>query len=284
MKSQGSVIIRIRNQKVQNMLIDTHAHLDFPEFSNDLPSVLNRAMQKGVQRIITIGINLASSQQVIDLAHRYPQVYATVGIHPHDAFLMDEEALSIFRSLAREDRVLAIGETGLDYHRDRQPRAIQRKCLNRQLEVACDLKLPVVFHIREAFDDFFDIVRPYAHSLGGGVLHCFSGDWNIAVKALDLGFYLSIPGTVTFPQASKQQDVVKKAPFDRLLVETDAPYLTPVPFRGKVNEPSYVYYTAKKVAEIRGCTLDEVASQTTSNACAVFHLNDSSTPRSDNES
>lgn len=149
------------------MLIDTHAHLDFPEFSNDLPSVLDRAMQNGVQRIITIGINLASSQQVIDLAHRYRQVYATVGIHPHDAFLMDEEALSIFRSLAREDRVLAIGETGLDYHRDRQPRAIQRKCLNRQLEVACDLKLPVVFHIREAFDDFFDIVAPYVPSLAG---------------------------------------------------------------------------------------------------------------------
>ncbi len=130
----------------------------------------------------------------------------------------------------------------------------------------------------------FSISLGRMHILLEGSPALFLGDWNIAVKALDLGFYLSIPGTVTFPQASKQQDVVKKAPFDRLLVETDAPYLTPVPFRGKVNEPSYVYYTAKKVAEIRGCTLDEVASQTTSNACAVFHLNDSSTPRSDNES
>jgi len=152
------------------------------------------------------------------------------------------------------------------------PRAIQRQCLRQQLEVACKTGLPVVFHVREAHADFLNIIADYATILNGGVLHCFSGDWGVAKRCLDMGFYLSIPGTVTFPKAEIQQEVVRQAPWDRLLIETDAPYLAPVPYRGKVNEPAFVRYTAAKVAELRGCSLEEVAEQTTSNAHKVFRI------------
>jgi TatD DNase family protein len=254
------------------MLIDTHAHLDFPEFAQDLPAVLNRAEAADVREIITIGINLASSREAVGLAQRHSNIYATVGIHPHDAFLLDEKATEILRELSRQERVLAIGEIGLDYYRDYQPRAIQRKCLRRQLEVAAAEALPVVFHIREAFEDFFEIVPEYLPSLSGAVMHCFSGDWSVAKKCLDLGVHLSIPGTVTFPKAELLHDVVRRVPMDRLLLETDAPYLAPVPHRGKVNEPAFVYYTARKVAELRDRPFSQVAEQTTLNAQRVFRM------------
>jgi TatD DNase family protein len=254
------------------MLIDTHAHLDFPEFSQDLGAVLERAKQAGVGEIVTIGINLASSQKAVELAGAYPEIYATAGIHPHDVFQMTEKDLLALEAVALSGKVVAIGEAGLDYYRDRQPKAIQRQCLRQQLEVACKTHLPVVFHIREAFEDFLSIIKDYAAALEGGVLHCFSGDWAIARRCLDLGFYLSIPGTVTFPKVGIQQEVVKRAPLDRLLVETDAPYLAPVPYRGKVNEPAFVLFTAQKVSELRGCSLAEVADQTTANAHKVFRI------------
>jgi TatD DNase family protein len=254
------------------MLIDTHAHLDFPEFAENIAAVLDRAREAGVFEVVTIGISLASSEKAIDLANRYREVYATVGIHPHDAAALTEEQVSLLERLAQERRVVAIGEVGLDYYRDRRPRTIQRHCLRQQLEVACKTQLPVVFHIREAHADFFAIVTDYAAALNGVVLHCFSGDWGVAKRCLDMGFYLSIPGTVTFPKAEKQQEVVKKAPLERLLLETDAPYLAPVPYRGKVNEPALMRYTAEKVAEIRRCSLEEVAHQTTANARRVFRI------------
>ncbi len=255
------------------MLIDTHAHLDFPEFA-DLAAVLDRAEKAGVREIVTIGINLDSSREAIRLAQLYPRIYAAVGIHPHDAFALDEEALSTVRDLCREPRVLAVGEIGLDYYRNYMPQEIQRECFKHQLEIAAALGLPVVFHIREAFDDFFDIVGGRASSLDGGILHCFSGDWTVAKKCLDLGFYLSIPGTVTFTKADTLRDVAGRAPLDRLLLETDAPYLAPVPFRGKVNEPAFVYHTALKVAQLRGCSLEELAAATTANAHRVFRIDD----------
>jgi TatD DNase family protein len=253
-------------------IIDTHAHLDFPEFSQDLDSVLSRAEEMGVAEVITIGIDLASSGRAVELAQQYPQIHATVGIHPHGARLLEEETLGALRALATGKGVVAVGEIGLDYYRDRQPRDVQRLCLRQQVELACRVKLPAVFHIRDAYDDFMGIIPDYVASLPGVVLHCFSGDWEVARRCLDLGFYLSIPGTVTFPKAEVLQEVVKRAPLDRLLLETDCPYLAPVPYRGKVNEPSFVYHTARKVAELRGCTLSEVASRTTSNAHEVFRL------------
>jgi TatD DNase family protein len=254
------------------MLIDTHAHLDFPEFASDLEAVLGRARTAGVQEIVTIGIDLTSSEKAVELAKIHPEVYATVGIHPHDAEALSEKQLKALETLAQAPRVVALGEVGLDYYRDRQPRPIQRQCLRQQMEIACKTGLPVVFHVREAHADFLSIATEYAAKLRGGVLHCFSGDWTVAERCLDLGFYLSIPGTVTFPKAQTQQEVVRRAPLDRLLVETDAPYLAPVPHRGKVNEPAFVRYTAAKVAELRGCSLEEVARQTTINAHKIFRI------------
>jgi TatD DNase family protein len=256
------------------MLLDTHAHLDFPELSGDFPGVLNRARENGIYEIITIGIDIPSSQKAIEIAQGCAKIFATVGIHPHGAARLDANTLETLRKLAGEKKVVAIGEIGLDYFRNYQPRDIQGECLRQQLRLACEVNLPVVFHIRDAFNDFFEIVQDYIDDLKGLVLHCFSGDWKVAERCLDMGGYLSIPGTVTFPKAEAQQDVVKRAPLDRLLLETDAPYLTPVPYRGKDNEPSYLLYTARKVAELRGLSVDEVARHTTLNAHHVFGLDE----------
>jgi TatD DNase family protein len=252
-------------------LIDTHAHLDFPEFS-DLPSILERAKRKGIDEIITIGINLSTSQRAVELAQAHSHIYATVGVHPHGARRLDEGSLAVLHRLAQQGKVIAIGEIGLDYYRDRQPRDIQRECLRQQMEIARKVSLPVVFHIRDAYEDFLIIVRDYVPALKGLVLHCFSGNWETAKQCLDLGFYLSIPGTVTFPKAQIQQEVVKRMPLNRLLLETDAPFLAPVPYRGKTNEPALMIHTAQKVAELRQLPLEQVAAQTTLNAHRVFNL------------
>lgn len=254
------------------MLIDTHAHLDFPEFAGVLQGILERARNAGVLEVVTIGIDLVSSRKAVELSQSHSEIYATVGIHPHGAFALKAEDREALEALAGQERVLAIGEMGLDYYRDRQPRAIQRKCFRQQLEIACRTGLPAVFHVREAHADFLEIVQDYAGSLAGGVLHCFSGDWAVAEHCLEMGFYLSVPGTVTFPKAEVLQGVVREAPLNRLLTETDAPYLAPVPHRGKVNEPAFVLHTAIKIAELRRCALEEVAQQTTANARMVFRM------------
>ncbi|ROR01762.1 TatD family hydrolase [Desulfosoma caldarium] len=251
-------------------LIDTHAHLDFPELSTDLDGVFARCRAAQVAVIVTIGIDAKTSRTAVELSRRYPHVYATVGLHPHGARRLTDKELRDFADLAAEPKVVAIGEMGLDYYRDRQPRETQRRCLEQQLELAVQCQKPGVFHIREAHEDFLRLVKPYVARLKPSVLHCFSGDWKMAVRCLDLGFYLSIPGTVTYKNAQEQQKVVRMAPLDRLLVETDAPFLTPVPFRGKPNEPAYVRYTAEKIAELRGCSLKEVAEATSGNAQRVF--------------
>ncbi|HAA05778.1 MAG TPA: hydrolase TatD [Syntrophobacteraceae bacterium] len=259
------------------MLLDTHVHLDFPEFA-ELDQVLLRAAANGVDEMITIGIDVDSSRQAIALAENHPEIHATVGIHPHGARILSETMLEELRQLGRRPRVVAIGEIGLDYYRDRQPRTIQRQCLRQQLELAVELSLPVVIHVRDAYGDFLEIIRDYAHSLNGLVLHCFSGDWAVARECLNLGGYLSIPGTVTYAKAEIQQDVVRKAPLDCLLLETDAPFLAPVPYRGKTNEPAYLLHTATKVAELRSLTVEDVGRQTTMNARSVFHLSSQPKP------
>jgi len=254
------------------MIIDTHAHLDFPELCGDLQALMRRAAENGVGKIITIGISIDSSRQAVALADKLPAVYATAGIHPHGAVELTAEERKQLRSLADTEKVMAIGEIGLDYYRDRQPREIQRKCLRQQLEIACEARLPAVFHVREAYPDFLKIVTDYAGLLPAGVMHCFSGDWQVARECLDLGFYLSIPGTVTFPKAQVQQEVARKLPLDRLLLETDAPFLAPVPYRGQTNEPSYLIHTLQKVARLRGCGEAEIAEATTANAVRAFSL------------
>jgi TatD DNase family protein len=254
------------------MFVDTHAHLDFPEFNRELTLFLDRAEQSGVHEIITIGIDIPSSGRAIELGHSHSNIWSTVGIHPHGARELDEDTLAVLSQLAAQQKVVAIGEIGLDYYRDRQPRPIQQRCLRQQIELACEVNLPVVFHIREAYEDFLCIIRDYVSSLTGGVLHWFSGDWEVARKCLDLGFFLSIPGTVTFSKADMVQEVVRRAPLERLLLETDAPFLAPMPYRGKVNEPSYLIHTARKIAELRGCELEEIGMQTTTNARLIFGM------------
>ncbi|MHC1727062.1 MAG: TatD family hydrolase [Syntrophobacteraceae bacterium] len=253
-------------------LIDTHAHLDFPEFADFIPTTVEKARKAGVSTIITIGIDIASSRKALRIAENHERIYATAGIHPHDAFFVEERDLEEMERIAASSKVVAIGEIGLDYFRDKKPRRVQRECLRRQMGLASRIGKPVVFHIRDAWEDFFRILHEFAGPLPASVLHCFSGNWEIAVECLKMGFFLSIPGVVTFPKAAWLHDVVKRAPLDRLLVETDAPYLAPVPYRGKSNEPAFVLYTAEKIAELRETPLEKIAEATTRNARAVFRL------------
>jgi len=253
-------------------LFDTHAHLDFPEFADSIPVTVQRALEAGVTRIVTIGIDLESSRKAAKIAGAFDHIYASVGIHPHAAFNLHARDLRALEKIAGERRVVAIGEIGLDYFRKRQSPRIQTQCMKSQIQVAVDTGKPVIFHVRDAWDDFFQIVSEFVPFIRPSVLHCFSGDWGVARRCLDLGFYLSIPGVITFPKAESLQDVVKRSPPDRLLVETDSPYLAPVPYRGKTNEPAFVLYTAAKIAECRKEPLDKVAAQTTQNARDVFGI------------
>ncbi len=253
-------------------LIDTHAHLDFPEFTDRIPAVIQRARQAGVSRIVTIGIDIETSRKASLIALENEEVYASAGIHPHAAGILAPRELELLEEIASRIKVVAVGEIGLDYYRDMQPRRVQVECFRRQMELAVKIAKPVIFHIREAWDDFFEIASEFAPCLPPSVMHCFSGDWGIARRCLDSGFYLSIPGVVTFNKALALQEVAKKAPFERLLVETDSPYLAPVPFRGKTNEPALVLHTARKVAQCRDESLEKVAAHTTRNALSVFGI------------
>lgn len=253
-------------------IVDTHAHLDFPELSQDLEGVLTRARERFVEHIITVGIDIKSSFKAFEIARAFSWISATAGIHPHAAHELSQEELNRLKELASDEKVVALGEMGLDYYRDRQPRSIQRRCLAQQLEIASETGKPAVFHVRDAFDDFLSILKSFINKLKGGVVHCFSGDWNVAEKCLDLGLYISIPGVVTYPKAFALQEVVKRLPADRVLLETDSPFLTPTPYRGKSNEPSYIFYTAKKVAEIREEELDTLCNHTSRNAVRIFGI------------
>ncbi|SFM69284.1 TatD family hydrolase [Thermodesulforhabdus norvegica] len=253
-------------------LIDTHAHLDMPELFPQLTDVLDRAKKNNLIHIVTVGINLESSHRAADIAETHSFVSATAGIHPHGAHDLSQEEQEQLVALLEKPRVVALGETGLDFYRNYSPRDDQIRCFGQQLDIAVAAGKPVVFHIREAFQKFFEILRPYTGRIKAGIVHCFSGDWPVARRCLDMGLYLSIPGVVTYPKAVALQEVVKKAPLERLLVETDAPFLTPAPFRGKVNEPAYVVHTARKIAELRKEDFEKVAHITTENAMDVFKL------------
>lgn len=255
-------------------LIDTHAHLDFPEFAGSIAAAIERAGQAGVVTVVTIGVDMETSRKALRIAESSDRIYASAGIHPHASFSMNTRDLQELEEIASGHKVVAIGEIGLDYFRDRQPRPIQRECMASQVRMAVKAAKPVIFHIRDAWGDFFQIVAEYAPSLPPSVMHCFSGDWTVARKCLDLGFYLSVPGVITYPKAQSLQDVVRRAPLDRLLVETDSPYLAPVPYRGKTNEPAFVIHTAKKIAECRKESFEKVAAYTTQNARVVFKIRD----------
>jgi TatD DNase family protein len=258
-------------------LVDTHAHLDFSKFDADREAVVERARAAGVAAIVNVGTDLTSSQRAVRLAERYGGIYAAVGVHPHDAKRLDGATLAELRELAQHPKVVAVGEIGLDFYRDLSPRDVQRRAFQAQLAWAAKLGTPVVIHDRDAHDEILEVLSDWAagqrHSpLAGrlGVLHTFSGDLSMAEQAIDLGFYLSIAGPVTYKNARQLPDIVRALPIDRLLVETDCPFLAPHPHRGKRNEPAHVRLVAERIAELKGMSLDALARATTANAQHLF--------------
>ena len=258
------------------MLIDTHTHLDDARYEGDRDAVIARAQDAGVQTFVTIGCDLETSRAAVALAERYPFIYATVGVHPHEVKRIEERWYAELRQLARHPKVIAYGEIGLDYHYDHSPRETQRTRFREQVRVARDLQLPIVIHTREAQEDTITILREERAPEVGGVFHCFSGDAWLAKDALDLGFYLSFSGVVTFQNATMLRDIVKTVPMDRILIETDCPYLAPVPHRGKRNEPAHVKLVAEKIASIKSTekplSLEEVERITSDNARRAFKI------------
>lgn len=255
------------------MLIDSHVHLDDLRYDTDRETVLQRAEAAGVEAMITIGCDLATSQAAVALAGAHPQVFATIGVHPHEVKEIKNGWYETFRSLARQPKVVAYGEIGLDYHYDHSPREVQRERFREQVRLARELNLPLIIHTREAQDDTVAILREEDAGDVGGVFHCFSGDARLAKDALDMGFYLSFSGVLTFKNATMLRDVAKTVPLDRLMVETDCPYLTPVPYRGKRNEPAYVQYVAETLAEVRGNeSLQSLARATADNTKRLFRI------------
>ena len=254
--------------------IDTHCHLDMDAYATDRDTVIRSAFAHGVKRIVTIGIDLASSKKAVALAEQYPNIYATIGFHPHDAQQVSSNTLNQLAALRDNPRVVGYGEIGLDYVKQYAPREVQQKAFADQLHLAKELDLPVVIHDREAHDDIYALIRTVGLPAKGGVMHCFSGDTELAKKMIDSGLYLSIPGVVTFANAASLQAVVRAVRLESLLVETDGPFLAPVPFRGKRNEPEWVLYTAQMIAQLKEVPLCEVARSTTANAIRLFHLPD----------
>ncbi|HID89573.1 MAG TPA: TatD family deoxyribonuclease [Anaerolineales bacterium] len=251
-------------------LVDSHAHLDFPQFDADRETVIGRAREAGLVVILNVGVDLASSRAAVALAERHDFIYAAVGVHPHDAKTVTPAVLDRLRELARHPKVVAIGEIGLDYYRDLSPRAVQRRAFAQQLALAAEVGLPVVVHSREAHDDVLDALRDWQGS--GGVLHSYSGGPGRLEEVVALGFYIGLSGPITFPKARRLRTVAAAVPLDRLLVETDCPYLTPVPYRGRRNEPAYVRYVAEAVARARGTSIEAVAQATTENVERLFGL------------
>lgn len=253
-------------------LIDSHCHLDMEASQEDISNLVASAKQCKVETIITIGIDLASSQRAVELANTYPGVYASIGIHPHSAEDGDDAVYQQLQELAHSDKVIAYGEIGLDYAKKYAPVERQRKEFARQLQLAQDIQLPIIIHDRDAHEDTIQILKEQGPFPAGGVMHCFSGDTSFALQVLDLGLYISIPGIVTFKNALELQKVTQEIPLDRMVLETDGPFLTPAPFRGKRNRPEYLLFTAAMVADLRGISIDDVAQQTSQNTKHLFSL------------
>ena len=251
------------------MFTDSHCHLDDKRFAGDLDAVLDRAAAAGVTRILTIGTGDGPPEidRAVRLAERYPQIYASIGVHPHDAAKATPQTWNDLRALASHERVIAFGEIGLDYHYDFSPREVQREVFVEQLKLAREVGLPISIHTREAWEDTMAILREHWARPGkaDGIMHCFTGDPAQAREALDLGFHLSYGGVVTFKTAENVRESARITPDDRLLIETDAPYLAPIPHRGKRNEPAMMIETARKLADVRETTPDAIAALTTSN-------------------
>ncbi len=258
------------------MLIDSHAHLAMYEAGDERDAVIRRAEDAGVTTILTIGTTIEDSRINLEIAAQSPQVFASVGVHPHDVKEVElDRCLEELRLLSQSPRVIALGEIGLDYYWNNSPQEMQQAFFRRQLELAKTLDLPVIIHDRDAHADTLRIIEEVDMSAVGGVFHCFSGDLVMAERVRELGFLVSIAGPITFKKSGDLPLIAKALPLESLLVETDCPYLAPAPFRGKRNEPAYVRYTAAKIAELRGISLEEVAEQTSRNFFRLFRKTES---------
>lgn len=254
------------------MLIDSHAHLDASYFTNKLVPVLKRAHQAGVEKVITVGVVPASTRKCIQIAKAHASVFPTAGYHPHWAKGADQDRLAEAEQLAHHPAVVAIGEIGLDYHHLRSPKQDQLTLFRQMLDIAVAVRLPIVIHDRNAHEDVYAYLAQVRSKLSGGIIHCFSGDWRLAQKYLDWGFFLSIPGTVTYPKARDLREVAAKMPLEQMLLESDAPHLTPAPMRGKRNEPAFVAHTARAVAQLRKVPLAEISATTAQNVLRAFPI------------
>ncbi|KMY48148.1 TatD family hydrolase [Peribacillus loiseleuriae] len=255
------------------MLFDTHVHLNDKQFEEDLEEVIQRTKENGVSNVVVVGFDRPTITRAMELVEEYDFIYAAVGWHPVDAIDMTDEDLQWIEELAAHSKVVAIGEMGLDYHWDKSPKDIQKDVFRKQINLAKKVKLPIIIHNREATADIIEILKEEnAHEVGG-IMHCFSGSPEIAKECVEMNFYISLGGPVTFKNAKKPKEVAAEIPLDRLLIETDCPYLAPHPFRGKRNEPAYVKLVAEQIAEIKEITLEEVAKATTWNAKKLFGIN-----------
>ncbi|USK59913.1 TatD family hydrolase [Peribacillus asahii] len=255
------------------MLFDTHVHLNAEQFEEDLTEVITRAQEAGVSNMIVVGFDRPTITKAMELVETYDFLYAAVGWHPVDAIDMTDADLEWIESLAAHPKVVAIGEMGLDYYWDKSPKEIQMEVFRKQIRLARRVKLPIIIHNREATADIITILREEEASLIGGIMHCFSGSVETAKECLEMNFYISLGGPVTFKNAKKPKEVAAEVPLDRLLIETDCPYLAPHPFRGKRNEPAYVKLVAEQIASIKQVSVEEVAHITTENAKKLFGIN-----------
>ncbi len=256
------------------MLFDSHAHYDDESFDNDRFETIGKAHESGVSYMLNAAVDVSSAKESISLAEKYDFFYAAVGIHPHNVEYINDDTLSIIAKLAENPKVVAIGEIGLDYYYDTAPREMQKHWFAKQIDLAKSLNLPIIVHDRDAHEDSLNIIKAENAKSVGGVFHCYSGSVEMAKILLDNNFYISIGGTVTFKNARKVKEVVEYFPIERILIETDSPYLTPEPYRGKRNDSSYVALVAEKIAQIKNIKFEEVAEITTENALRLFKIRD----------
>ncbi|WJP97752.1 TatD family hydrolase [Macrococcus bovicus] len=254
------------------MLIDTHVHLNADQYDEDLQPVIDRALEAGVDRMIVVGFDEKTITRTMELIEQYDFIYGVIGWHPVDAIDFTENNYNWIKELATHDKIVAIGEMGLDYHWDKSPKDVQKSVFRRQIALAKELKKPIVIHNREATQDVVDILKEENAAEVGGVMHSFSGSKEICDEILKLNFIISLGGPVTFKNAKQPKEVAQHVPLDKLIVETDAPYLTPHPYRGKRNEPAYVKLVAEQIAELRGISYEALAAATTQNAERLFGL------------
>jgi len=254
------------------MLFDTHVHLNDSQFNDDIDEVIGRASAAGVAYMVVVGFDRPTITRALELIEKYDFLYASVGWHPVDAIDMKVEDLAWLEDVAAHPKVVALGEMGLDYHWDKSPKEIQKEVFRKQIGLAKKLKMPIIIHNRDAAQDILQILQEEGAEEVGGIMHCFSGSPEMAKQCLDLNFHISLGGPVTFKNAKKPKEVAIQVPIDRLLIETDCPYLAPHPYRGKRNEPSYVKLVAEQIAELKGVTLEEIAHATTANAKKLFGI------------